>query len=278
MPRKKKEPAPVEEGSKIIYGYVKQFIYHDPTALYHMGGHPVPGRVYRIIKDSDRAYRLHIGVESNVARHEGLLLNALVGSWPNWECEIIEVTPENFTEFDLTQEDAAKLLNWIETKNADLQAHTQPTNVKTHTAQEVIKLLDRLDKIEPVTQISSPDDIHEGMQLLISDEAIHFATLADNVREKDKEMFKALVHLLLYISNCYGDKYEAGGLPNISKFILTQSEDLGKGANVYNTLKYIQRYATTGFAKSANQEDLLKAIHFVLFELMRTKPWLNNQR
>jgi hypothetical protein len=236
--------------------------------------------VYRIIKDSDQAYRLHIGTDNNIAHHEGLLLNALVGNWPNWECEIIEVTPENFTDFDLTPEDAGNLVKWIESKNADLVAHTKPINVKTHTAEEVIKLLDSLPQAESdvrMAHISSPADIHEGMQLLISDEAIHFATVADNIREHDKEMFKALVHLLLYVNNCYGDKYEKGGMHNFSKEVCLHPE-LGKGANLFTALKYMQRYISTGFAKSANPEDILKSSHYLLFELMRTKPWLNNPK
>lgn len=268
MTRKKKEVAPLAESSKIIYGYVKQFIYHDPTSLYHMGGHPIPGRVYRIIQDANNAYRLHIGVENNIAHHEGLLLNALVGNWPNWECEIVEVTPENFTEFDLTPEDAGNLVKWIESKNADLDPHVKPTNVKTHTAEDVIKLLDRLDLSEPV---------QDGTQLLITDEALHFATVADHIREKDKEMFKALVHLLLYVSSCYGDKYEKGGMHNFSKEVCLHPE-LGKGANLFTALKYMQRYISTGFAKSGNSEDILKSSHYLLFELMRTKPWLNNPK
>lgn len=273
MPRKKKEPTLTEPTSKIIYGYVKSFLYHDNNSLYQMGGHPTPGRVYRIIKDSDKAYRLHIGTENNVAHHEGLLLNGLVGSWPNWECEIVEITPENFTEFDLTTEDSEKLNMWIETNNSDLTPHTKPGNVRTHLPSDIIRLLENLPKISPVTHLDSPADIHEGMQLLISDEAIHFGTIADNIREKDPDMLKALVHLLLYVGSCYGDKYEKGGMHNFSKEV-TQHPDLGKGANLFTTLKYLQRYISTGFAKSGNPEDLMKSMHYILFELMRTKPWL----
>lgn len=274
MPRKKKEQVERSPKSKIIYGFVKHFLYHDASALYQMGGHPTPGRVYRIIQDSEKAFRLHIGVENNIAHHEGLLLNGLQGSWPNWECEIVEITPDNFTEFDLVQEDSEKLNKWIDTDNEDLRNHTKPVNVQVHTKDDIVKLLESLPIDAATNVLSGPGDIHEGMQLLISDEAIHFATVADNIREKDKEMFKALVHLLLYVGSCYGDKYEKGGMHNFSKEV-TQHPDLGKGANLFTTLKYLQRYISTGFAKSGNPEDLMKSMHYILFELMRTKPWLN---
>ncbi len=54
------------------------------------------------------------------------------------------------------------------------------------------------------------------------------------------------------------------------------SEEHSTGFNLGNALKYIDRFMTTGFEKSRNPKDLLKAIHYILFELVNHSKNGNN--
>jgi hypothetical protein len=88
-------------------------------------------------------------------------------------------------------------------------------------------------------------------------------------------LFDTIIDVLEYLASTYGDKYESKEMPNIGKIIVTESATLGKGANVFNMIKYAQRYGTTGFDKSENPKDLMKVIHYSMFELQRKRHIAN---
>lgn len=89
----------------------------------------------------------------------------------------------------------------------------------------------------------------------------------DFIDEKEPEMYEAIKELIDYVSNTYKDKYEKSPLGNPAKQILYSKD--GKAANLFTAIKYIQRYSTEGFDKSDDPDDLKKAIHYLLFELVR---------
>ena len=80
--------------------------------------------------------------------------------------------------------------------------------------------------------------------------------------------FYALGQLLKHIAGTYGDKYMDKNADWIQTKKLLLSKN-GKFANLHSAGKYMQRYSTTGFAKSDNIADLLKAIHYLMFEYQR---------
>ena len=51
--------------------------------------------------------------------------------------------------------------------------------------------------------------------------------------------------------------------------MIKHNSDLAKGYLVGNATKYISRYFTANFEKSGNRKDLFKAVHYLLFEIMR---------
>jgi hypothetical protein len=88
-----------------------------------------------------------------------------------------------------------------------------------------------------------------------------------NIEQKDNEFYQELKKLILYLDSTYTDKYEGEDGKNYSKNKLLSKE--GKAANIFTALKYIQRYDTVGYSKSENPVDLLKSMHYLLFENLR---------
>jgi hypothetical protein len=98
-------------------------------------------------------------------------------------------------------------------------------------------------------------------------------TSLDRILDKDPAMFDAIGHLSEYLASTYDDKYANSELRNEG---IIYSPNLGKGFNAGTAAKYLSRYITTGFSKSENPSDLIKAIHYSLFEFIR-KTGLRNQ-
>lgn len=86
------------------------------------------------------------------------------------------------------------------------------------------------------------------------------------IGDKDPEFLAEITKLLDYLASTYSDKYE-GESSNYAKDKLLSKE--GKAANIFTALKYIKRYDTVGYSKSENPQDLLKSIHYLLFENQR---------
>lgn len=66
------------------------------------------------------------------------------------------------------------------------------------------------------------------------------------------------------------DKYAAADI-QLYPSELFMSDAHGKSINIFNAVKYLSRYLSEGFEKSNNRQDVIKAVHYLLFELARTK-------
>lgn len=84
---------------------------------------------------------------------------------------------------------------------------------------------------------------------------------------KDTRYIDILGEIICHIEKTNEDKY---GEPVIDPFNMRFHTTFGKATNLSDALKYLNRYFTTGFEKSGNRNDLLKAIHCIIFELERT--------
>ena len=76
-----------------------------------------------------------------------------------------------------------------------------------------------------------------------------------------------LAEISLHLDGTNDDKYFAATV-RTNELIL--SKNLGMGFNIGNAIKYLSRYTTTGYSKSGARKDLKKAIHYIMFELLRT--------
>lgn len=96
--------------------------------------------------------------------------------------------------------------------------------------------------------------------------AIELYTSMEKISHRDYPMFLAVSELIEYLASTYDDKYANSELRNEG---IIYSPNLGKGFNTGNAAKYLSRYITTGFEKSEKPIDLIKIIHYSLFEYIR---------
>jgi hypothetical protein len=102
--------------------------------------------------------------------------------------------------------------------------------------------------------------------------------LLTRLHEADSEIYFIIEELVQYLIDCKTDKYEADkdSKPlNMRKGMF--SGEKGTGFNALNALKYIDRYYGIGFEKSRNPKDLIKAIHYLIFELKNYELNYGNQ-
>lgn len=88
------------------------------------------------------------------------------------------------------------------------------------------------------------------------------------IAEAEPEFLVAVAETLDFISKTYSDKYEG------SKALLDTKAQLyhpvrGAAINPYQMSRYLQRFMSEGFAKSENKNDVIKIIHYGLFDMVR---------
>jgi hypothetical protein len=93
----------------------------------------------------------------------------------------------------------------------------------------------------------------------------------------DPEIVEALADVVTHIHTTYADKYEVDMFPAIDLYGLMRSSPHGKGYNIGNASKYLKRYLTEGFEKSGNPQDIMKAIHYLIFEITRLNNLQNDK-
>ncbi len=88
------------------------------------------------------------------------------------------------------------------------------------------------------------------------------------IGDKEPEMLVAVAETLAHVAKTYEDKYEG------SKNLLDTKEQLyhperGGIINTYQISRYLQRFMSKGFKKSGNKNDMMKIIHYSLFDIVR---------
>lgn len=127
-----------------------------------------------------------------------------------------------------------------------------------YTREDASKVMDKF--IKPL-MINAAKAIEEQQAGLRSHLEQDLETLSH-----DLEMIEALAGLTSHIIATMGDKYELSSEADITG--LMRYSPHSAGFNIGNTLKYCRRYLSTGFDKSRKTEDLFKAIHYLLFEII----------
>ena len=254
--RLKKEDSREKPNYDISVGFIKQFTFNDTEIGELMKSHPKEGRLYQIVHDPVYGYRVHIGKENTNGRMEGILLGEHLTGDHNgrWMFDIAIVTKENFIDFDICEEDTLKLRDWFETDNAQLRASLEKP-VAAVVRNEMTGALDEYH-LQP-----------NGQEVITTTAYEQFSDSINTIAEKEPLMFDILQAVTNYVASTYSDKYEATDKTNYGKNFLLESKS--PDTAIFNTMKYIQRYATTGFEKSGNTKDIFKAIHYLLFELQR---------
>lgn len=272
---------------KILVGYVESFTFINPEHQEALSGHPKIGRIYRIF-ETEGAYMLHIGAKNTAGRLEGIALgDTLSGTYDaKWTFTVIPISPDNYLDYPITEEDLTSLLEWFENDHADLR-RLMGFNIRPVDLSEVKSKPSNDGEVkfynEDGKEIATPDaaDINRIKDIITKAvEGGHGARrrelvglISDSLNylmDTDPVLVEVLNDLFQHLSATYTEKYEDQDVPNISKDI-QYSNSLGKGANVYSAVKNIQAYSTSGYEGSDKPESLLAAIHYCLFELQRRK-------
>lgn len=94
------------------------------------------------------------------------------------------------------------------------------------------------------------------------------AEMMSEIQSKEPDVAKALEMCIKHIHGTYSDKYAKGQSVIDTKQML-YNKDCGMPINIYQVCRYLQRYITTGSKKSALIKDIEKAVHYLVFELVR---------
>lgn len=148
----------------------------------------------------------------------------------NFSCDMCVVTKDNYKSLNLSKEDK-KLADKMFRENAVKKA-----------AEEAEKAFDK--------QIDNAFD--------------ELGTLSGN----DPFLLISMAKVAKHINKTFNDKYN-DDTPAVDLQGLMRHSPHGRPFNIGNACKYLRRYLTDGFAKSNDTEDLLKAVHYILFELDR---------
>lgn len=88
-----------------------------------------------------------------------------------------------------------------------------------------------------------------------------------HVYEKEPEAAVAILSVIEHIAGTYSDKYDSGKDEIDTKKQLYGAS--GAAINTYQIMRYLQRYNTVGHSKSGLVKDLMKGVHYFIFELTR---------
>ena len=87
------------------------------------------------------------------------------------------------------------------------------------------------------------------------------------IQEKGIPVSKQIDEIIQYSHKCLTDKYNKSSI-DCKPVIL--GPETGLGFNIGNAVKYLSRYINKSGNKARNRSDLIKAIHYILFEMKRT--------
>ena len=86
-------------------------------------------------------------------------------------------------------------------------------------------------------------------------------------KENGIPVAEQITEIIAYSNKCITDKYNKSSI-DCKPIIL--GPETGLGFNIGNATKYLSRYINKSGNKSRNRLDLIKAIHYILFEMKRT--------
>ena len=89
------------------------------------------------------------------------------------------------------------------------------------------------------------------------------------IQQEEPDVAQAIAMVIKHIYHTYSDKYAKGQDMGIDTKKMLYDKDGGKNINEYQIARYLQRYVTKGTKKSGLLIDLMKMIHYAIFEIVR---------
>ena len=95
------------------------------------------------------------------------------------------------------------------------------------------------------------------------------AEMLQFIETKEPDVVTAIGLVVEHIHGTYSDKYAKGEEMGIDTKKMLYHPTKGKSINEYQITRYLQRYVTEGSKKSGLLKDLMKLIHYGIFEIVR---------
>ena len=95
------------------------------------------------------------------------------------------------------------------------------------------------------------------------------SAMLNDIKTKEPDVCEAIGMIVKHIHGTYSDKYAKGQDMGIDTKKMLYNKDGGKNINEYQVARYLQRYVTKGTKKSGLLIDLMKMIHYAIFEIVR---------
>ncbi len=265
----------LDNGASIVLLYAKEFQWFSDKESKMLGGEPTSGRVYRALKDPQTsAYYVSIdhGVKTG-PRVEGVRLSNLKYKTPEWLCDMVEITDDNITDFDISTEDYKKISDWSLTGHQDFVTHLE----KMQSLDVIASKSDEIEESEGFsieeTKAYDPEEIGRKIMDAMTNSIIPFQTnchdMINYVGMRDPWTLQALEQVLTEITKQIAAE-DSGPIIALSRE-LAVSEDMGKGANIYSTLYNIEEYINTNEEIGGKISNVTKAIYHLILELIRLK-------
>lgn len=232
----------------IVYLYINSFAYKQAKHGKAMGGHPVPGRIYRALYDKETTqYRLLLD-EMPPSGMAGLILKDLSGECGNWTAEITKLDDENVLSLEIESEDFEKLARWKETEeDIDPLRIEHVHQVEQGVDGQIAMQIERPEVEDDHITIS--DTLGESLSILVKEDP-----------ELAKGLEAALQGIALYITT------KTNNAPDLGR-VLGNHPLQGSGVNMGLAVDAIDEYMNVGHPFAAG--SLSKAVYYLLVELAR---------
>jgi len=95
------------------------------------------------------------------------------------------------------------------------------------------------------------------------------SAMMTEIEQKEPNVAQAIGMVVKHIHGTYSDKYAKGQDMGVDTKKMLYHPIGGKFINEYQIARYLQRYVTSGTKKSGLLIDLMKMIHYAVFEIVR---------
>lgn len=250
---------------EVLILYVREF--KAKTDGLELNGHLQEGGIYLCLKHEEAKapnrtmYRIFFddGKESLL---DGIFVQDLEENNDSWKCKLEELDMSKIDDYRLTDSE----INYaIDIKNMSLDEVKEKMDKNTPDEMKSKSVFERIDEdMRPIEEDLEADAIER-----IYNEALGLVNSEEEGRIYSKNNLKdVLDDVIEYVGTTFDDKYQSSMIDTME---MLNSKEHGKVLNVFNAVKYLSRYSTTGFEKSENPQDLMKAIHYILIEMNRVK-------
>lgn len=256
----------LEDGSKVVVLYAKNFTWKDKNQSALLDGQPMTGRIYRAFKTPEsNVWYLKLSVNPDGKRlpiMDGVRITNLKYSTPEWECEFIEVNDLNIMDLDILPEDYELIGEWANTGHSDF--------IKLINGELGFDVtVSQSDQMEDVKYSEDSDAAFVKDQLMgILEKSLTPFTDRLNSNIKWFSMRDPFyIQALTYLTNKLVDDGVKEDESEIMPFAREVSLDstYGKGANIYGMAYHLDKYVS----KKGNQNDLAALAKALIHEIIR---------